>query len=147
MTGLRERALRGSASEFGVTPRGEIWGVLMELGFENGAATLVSISDGTSSLYYSTGGGVIGAGSHPDVKAASQRLCDLAAEPARAAAPADDFPLPADHRVRFYFLTTSGVRTAETGDAELGAGRHPLSGVFVAGHDVITAIRLHTPER
>jgi hypothetical protein len=35
--------------------------VLMELGLEQGVATMVAFADGTVSLYFSGGGGIIGA--------------------------------------------------------------------------------------
>ena len=39
----------------------------MEMAFPEGAATLVSLADGTTSMYTSTGGGVIGGGAHDAV--------------------------------------------------------------------------------
>ena len=41
--------------------RPDVWGVLMELGLEQGVATMVAFADGTVSLYFSGGGGIIGA--------------------------------------------------------------------------------------
>jgi hypothetical protein len=144
---MREKILRGSAQDFGVTPRRKLWGVLMELGMERGAATLVALADGTTSLYLSTGGGVIGAGEHASVRAATLRLCDSAAGMAGAVPAAHSFDLPDHGRVRFYFLTTSGVRTAEAAESQLAEGKHSLSPLFRLGHDVIAEVRLKTPRR
>ena len=39
----------------------------MDMGTRNATATLVGLADGTTSLYLSTGGAVIGGGEHPQV--------------------------------------------------------------------------------
>jgi len=51
------------------------------------------------------------------------------------------FPYPAVGRVKFYVLTFNGVVTAEAGKNELGEGKHGLSPLFYAGHEVITQLR------
>ncbi len=44
----------------------------METGYREAVATLVGVVDGTSSLYFSNGGGFIGAGSHAAVAEANR---------------------------------------------------------------------------
>jgi hypothetical protein len=41
-----------------------VWGALMETGSPRGTASLMGLADGTTSLYLSSGGGIIGGGSH-----------------------------------------------------------------------------------
>jgi hypothetical protein len=56
---LRQRILGFNPDELGLKPSLEaphVWAVLVEMGYEVGTATLVSLVDGTTSLYYSTGG-------------------------------------------------------------------------------------------
>jgi hypothetical protein len=73
------------------------------------------------------------------------RLCQVAAGPAGEAAPApSDFPRPGAGEVRFYLLTTAGVRTAAADEATLRAGKHALSALYAAGQDVISALRSAT---
>jgi len=63
MKGLRNRLLTSSAEEVGLSGKdaeAKVWGVLMEVAFPSGVSTIVSIRDGTASLYTSTGGGVLG---------------------------------------------------------------------------------------
>ena len=48
-----------------------VWGMVMETGFTEGSFTLVAIADGTTSLYFSNGGGIIGGGEHEAVREAS----------------------------------------------------------------------------
>lgn len=71
--GLRERALAVAALELGLAPtaaRPRVWGVVMETGHAEGGATLVVFAEGTTSLYFSNGGGIIGAGEHAIVRTA-----------------------------------------------------------------------------
>src|ERR1035437_6926854 len=65
--GLREQILRLDPATAGMSqrPGGPIvWGALMEMGYPNGVATIVALADGTTSMYTSTGGGIIGGGAH-----------------------------------------------------------------------------------
>jgi hypothetical protein len=147
MRELRERLLRGSAAQFSIEPAGAVWGVLMEMGHADAAVTPVALNDGTASLYFSWGGGVIGGGPHPSINASARRTVAMAACELSKLSPTAAFPLPAVGEVKFYVLTTGGVLTAAAREETLGAGEHPLSALFYAGHDVITALREVTEER
>ena len=138
---LRARLLRGTAADFSIQPLATVWGVLMEIGYAEGAATLVGLADGTASLYFSWGGGVIGGGPHASINAAACRLVEVAADQLSEMSRTSEFPLPASCHVTFYALTTNGVLQAAAREDALGAGRHPLSELFFAGHDVITGLR------
>lgn len=140
---LRNRLLTGTADGYGVQPVGDTWGVLMETGHPEGTATLVALGDGTTSLYLSTGGGVIGGGEHEKVNLAARVFVERASERAVGMDEVDGFPVPVTGRVTFYVLTTSGVRAAEAEVKELQAGTHPLAPLFRAGHDVLGL--LHVP--
>jgi hypothetical protein len=144
---LRARLLRGTASQFSVQPVGGVWGVLMETGYPEAAATLVALGDGTASLYFSSGGGVIGGGPHPSINAAARRLVEIAGRHVSELSPTREFPLPSNGDVRFYVLTTKGVLQGGAREESLGEGSHSLSEVFFAGHDVITGLREVTQER
>jgi hypothetical protein len=102
--GLREHALSVTAQDAGITSTSgdaQVWGVLMEIGFRDAVATVVSLADGTTSLYFSTGGGVIGAGAHAAVRSAATSFI-AAAETHRAHfTGATEHPQPAPGRVRF----------------------------------------------
>jgi hypothetical protein len=138
---LRARLLNGSASEFSIEPDASIWGVLMETGYPEAAATLVSLADGTASIYFSSGGGVIGGGPHDTIAAAARRFVSLSKNFLPAMAATSQYPLPKPGHVKFYVLTTKGVFTTEEAEETLGAGKHPLSPLFYAGQDVITGLR------
>jgi len=121
--------------------------VLMETGFPGAVVSLVAIADGTTSLYFSNGGGMIGLGAHEAVRAASARFLAAAAAASGEMKAADGTPLPALGRVRFYLVGADGTRTAEAAEQDLGNHRHALSPLFHLGHAVISAIREHAPEQ
>jgi hypothetical protein len=118
--------------------------LLMETGHKEAVATLVVVADGTTSIYLSNGGGIIGAGSHESVRRASFQLLSSVAGTTNGLALTTDFPLPKRGRVRFYVVYPDGIRTAEASEEDLGYGRHELSSVFLEAHEVITAVRQNT---
>jgi hypothetical protein len=141
--GLRRRVLRLTSEqlgdEFSGTP---ILALLMETGYPEGVATLVGVADGATSLYFSNGGGFIGAGAHPTVAEANRRWLQsgitLVPDLSAIAEPA----LPDEGMTQFVAVTPEGLRGAVVPEEELGEGRHPLSPFFYAAQDVITQIRL-----
>ena len=80
----------------------------METGYTVGIATLVSLADGTTSLYYSTGGGMLGSADYTPVAEASKALVAQAENHLQSMSSGDKFPLPEVGQVRFIFLTYSG---------------------------------------
>jgi hypothetical protein len=123
-------------------PQPDTWAALMEIGTGGGVASVVVVSDGTTSLYTSSGGGLIGAGDHESV-AATGRAFLATIDRLRAAIPTTPgFPLPLDDEVRFSVRLPDGTRgSAVAPEVELAAGGHALSAAFPAGHDVISAMR------
>jgi hypothetical protein len=139
---LRDELLHASWQQLGVRPRAGVWGLLMELGFAKGVASVVALADGTASLYLSNGGSVIGAGAHPKAHAAAISACQVAAGlVSQVTTGATTYPRPGSGRVRFYVLTDAGVRTAEADEAGLRDGKYKLSALYTAGQDVITGLR------
>jgi hypothetical protein len=142
---LRTQALTGSPAAFGLDPappNAPAWGVLMETGYPEGTATLLSLSDGSASLYFSGGGGVIGGSGHESVRRVATAFVRMAGEQQPSMSPTTTFPLPRADRTVFYVLTDSGVFTTEAEERALGEERHGLSPLFYAGQDVITQLRL-----
>jgi hypothetical protein len=142
---LRDMALRVAPSELDLAPteeRPNVFGILMDLGYGDAVATLSVFADGSASLYISTGGGVIGAGEHQTVRAASEQLLAIVEAHHADFERAKEVALPRGGRVHFHIRTFGGTLTAEADEQELGIGRHKLSPVFHAGHAVITQMRL-----
>jgi hypothetical protein len=133
---LRSRVLSLDSAEVGLTASTiapHVWGVLMETGYEVGIATLVSLADGTTSLYYSTGGGMLGSADYTPVAQASKALVSQAENHLQQMSSADNLPLPEVGQVRFTFLTYSGD--------------HPLSQLYTLGHETLTQLRLLTEKK
>ena len=141
---LRQRALTVTATDIGIAPSSalaHVWGVIMETGYPEAVVSLVVCADGTTSLYFSTGGGIIGAGEHPSVRDAGGQMLRMAEAHLPTFVPVAATPFPDVGRVRFHVRTFAGIVGAEASEDDLGYGRHPLSPVFHAAHAVITAAR------
>jgi hypothetical protein len=123
-----------------------LFAVLMETGYPEAVATLVAVSDGSVSLYFSNGGGIIGAGEHDAVRRVAQAFLSSAEAFVPQASITKSFPLPSRGNVRFYFVTAKGTYTIEAVEDDLGNRRHPFSPLFHQAHDLIAAIREHAPQ-
>lgn len=141
-TGLRNQVLQLRTTG---QPAGLV-ALLMETGYPETVATLVAVSDGTTSLYFSNGGGIIGAGEHDSVRSAASALLRLAAQHSSVMVETNEFPLPAVGRVRFYLITSGRVLAAEADEHDLGYNRAAMSPVFHQAHEVIAAVREHSPK-
>ena len=142
MKGLRDRLLTSSPEELGLTgddAKAKVWGVMMEVTFPTGAVTLVSVRDGTASLYGSTGGGMLGGYS---AQKEAKRFVAEGAKHLASMKPTKSFPYPEVGRIKFYVLTQDGVYTAEAAENEVQAAGHSLFPLFVAGNEVLTALRI-----
>lgn len=144
--GLRNLAFQSSRAKLGLPPTStptQPWGVIMDWGVTEGTATVVAFSDGTASVYLSSGGGSIGGGaSHESIRKAAQRMVAVAAECQPQTHATTTYPLPQRAHVIFYLLTDSGVFAANAPQEELSSHRHPLSKLGDAGQDIITQYRL-----
>jgi hypothetical protein len=147
---LRKQALTGTRAAFGLdaapTPTTP-WGVVMETGFPEGSFTLVALSDGSASIYLSSGGGSIGGRAHETIRNAAQAMVALAVKFQPQATATKEFPLPKSGQTVFYLLTDSGVFTATAPEQDLGEERHSWSPLFHAGHEVIGQYRLITERK
>ena len=143
--GLRDLALQSSRIKLRLPPvptPTTPWGVIMDWGVARGTATVVAFSDGTASIYFSSGGGFIGGSeSHDSIRNAAKRLVAIAAEFQLQAHPAPSYPLPERGGVVFYFLTDSGVFSAVASEDDLRKHRHALSKLGDAAQEVITQYR------
>ena len=144
MKELRDKLLTSSPEEIGLSgedAKAKVWGVMMEIPIAEAVGTIVSIRDGTASLYGSTGGGIIGGYS------AREQAKQFVAEAEKHLAkmkPTKSFPYPNIGRIKFYVLTRDGVYSAEADQNELVGGQHALSPLFRAGNIVVTGLRTAT---
>lgn len=145
IAGMRRMVLATEPGDLGLAAADDperVYGVLMEIGYEAAVVTIVSLIDGTTSMYFSSGGGTVGAGEQESVADATRAFVAMAQVLVGQTESTTDFPLPEVAHVRFQLLTIGGGRSAVAPQAELGGHRHRLSPLFFAGQDVITEIRM-----
>jgi len=146
MVELRNRVLRGTAESFSITPQGRVWGVVMERVRGGHITSVVGLADGNASIYFSHGGGVVAAGGREEIANESRRWCELANGSVNDMLPAREFPFPRPKFVRFFVLTTMGVRTAEVQERVLEKGAHRYSPLFTHGRLMLDHIRHPEPQ-
>ena len=150
---LRKQALGFKREEIGLPAPAqstEPWGVIMDWPVGNGTATVVAISDGTASIYLSSGGGYIGGQGHESIRKAAQKAVSVAASSQTQMQPvtADSrFPLPQKDELIFYALTDAGVFASTVPESGLRNGSHPLTKLGGALQEVITQYCLIQPKR
>lgn len=120
----------------------EPWGVLMDWGMRNGTATVMSMADGSASVYLSSGGGYIGGQGIEKVRLAAQHAIAQARSIPMPEQPMTDFPLPEPHGVIFHFLSDAGVFTLRSSEQELNSPTHALRKLGDAMQAVITEFRI-----
>lgn len=137
---LRTQALRSVGTEVRCAGN-PTRGLLMETGYPEAVVTLLVLEDGTSSLYFSNGGGLTGTGQRERPAVAARSLVSFAAHVLPHLEPTAVYPLPLPGYTRFYVITSEGIRTAEVREEDLGENRHALSPLFHAAHELITEMR------
>lgn len=141
---LRDLALTVDPAQYELPEVGapRLYGAVMELGWEEATATVVGLSDGTTSLYATSGFGIIGGGAHLSVREASAAWLVLMSEMIDGLQPAADVEPPATSDVQFIALTYHGHRVGQASEQSLQRAQSELSPLYVAGQRVITELRL-----
>lgn len=120
----------------------------MEFAYQATVVSLVAIGDGSTSLYFSTGGGVIGAGASQTVRKANQMFLETAGKFVAQFPETTSFPTPGTGRARFYLLAADGVHASdEIEEQALQQRANPLFPLYAAGQNVITQIRIVESQR
>jgi hypothetical protein len=142
--GLRRQALTLTPAALGrdAADGVPVLAALLETRYPGAVATLVGVADGTTSLYFSNGGGMIGAGARSDVRAATARWLAVCGLQLPQLAPLAEPDLPGEGYSRLLAVTPDGLFGALAPTAELGERRHVLSPLFFAAQGVITQVRL-----
>lgn len=117
-------------------PRGDsalipdVYGAVVDFHIGAGLVTTVAHVDGTSSLYFSTGGGVLGFGNHPGVRAASAELLRLLSRDVGLMVRTSNIGLPSPGMTDIRALAASGLLLARAPSSEFDTQRHPLWPAF-----------------
>lgn len=140
--GFRNLALHPKSSSVNNEPKA----AMMEFNINRISATIAAFADGTTSIYSSGGGGAIGGGqTYESIRKAGQNLLATAHEFQPMMHITQDYPLPKPGEVVFYLVTSAGVYTVSTPEAECRSRTSPLTKLYAAGQGVITQYRLNTP--
>lgn len=142
--GLRDLALGFKPQDIGTTdPVKGPYGVVMDMDVGGKTATITSFSSGDASLYFSSGGGILGSGQGSEaVASAAKRFVEASTPFLGDMSKTEAHPLPGVGRVAFYVLMPDGIFTATRDKQALGENKDKLSPLYGAGQDVITQIRL-----
>ncbi len=140
------RSIIFGAASSGQIPRHDdhpdVYGLVIDIPGQGGSATVVALGDNTTSMYTSTGGGILGAGERPTVAASTQRLLTVTQDHFASFTGNDDGSLPEPGTVRLHVLTSQAPRVADIpGDAFWGRTPHPLLPVIAATQRVISDLR------
>lgn len=141
---LRAKILNIDPQEINITKGkpNNVFGVLMETGYPEAVVTLVTIADGTVSLYFSNGGGIIGVGEYRKPREACNEFINFAPRFIQMFRRTKEYPLPTPGQTIFYFITLDGIYTAASSEDDLGNNRSALSPLFHKAQDVITQARI-----
>ena len=117
-------------------------GAVIDVPAEGGLITLVAMTDDSTSMYTSVGGGTIGAGDHEPVAAATHALLATIEGHLGEFAESEDVAHPPAGVVRIFVLTPSGRRFADIPeDVFWDKAQNSLTPVVMAAQGVITALR------
>lgn len=145
---LREVAFstRSEDVEVKVTPGQEqAYGVIVEFRRDAAMVTVVGFASGDSSVYLSTGGGLIGGRREPLVAAAAQSLVARAQLQLADLPLVKTYPTPDQGDVRVYVLTTAGLRGVEVARSQIETAHHPLNLLYADAQKIMSEFRTARP--
>jgi hypothetical protein len=119
-----------------------VHGVVIEIGTRERVIFVFGLRDGTASVYWSSGGGLVGGRDHPHINSAAKALVAAARDIVEMVPRVDESPLPQPGRVRVSILTSDGIRAGEDDEASLMAGRGVLYPLFLRGNDIVGGYRI-----
>lgn len=139
--GLRDQALDLANTDLEGAPAADPRALVMDAGTGDATYTLLAVADGTLSLYFSNGGGMIGAGNYPNPGQAATTVVAESAAFRPLLEPGADPTLPGPGRVRISIVRSGSISTGEFDERELGENRSPLSPLFHRAHHLIAIVR------
>ena len=145
MIGLRQLALTSSAKESGAIASKEFartFAVLIDLPVGDHTASIFAHMDGTTSLYLTSGFGIIGRGASENVRAAGAQLIAVADGFFDAAKPTETSAYPMVNKVLFYLMTFDGLRVIEEDLNLIETNQSEYMSFFERGQEVLTLLRM-----
>jgi hypothetical protein len=114
---------------------------MMEMVISQTWVTLVCIADGTVSIYFGTGGGIIGAGEHDSVRHAARECLKKSEEILKYFKKFDPAHIQNEGKIKFHVLTYDGIRSDEVETNEIESKKHFLYELYYSAQNVITEVR------
>lgn len=145
MADLRRMALTAAPEQFGLArdaASAEVYGIMMEFRIDEDTISILSMKDGSASLYTTSTFGVIGGGEHEAVRRAAQAFVQTAQKYYENSEATSNFDYPQSGQVRFYLLTYGGVRVCSALEQDIFEEKDVHYDLYAAGQDVLTQLRL-----
>ena len=145
--GLRQMVLSTTVQQLGFVADDEfptVYGVLTEWDIDGVTATVMSMREGTASLYTTSTFGIIGGQGHDSVRQAAASYVKTAEQFGKSGKPVAEFAYPKSGQVFYYVLTYDGIRLVTASEAAIEQGSDPTFPLFGAAQDVLTELRLIT---
>jgi hypothetical protein len=145
--GLRNAALHVTPEQLGLKlpeDKTVVFGVLMDWDMKGTTVTTVSYQTGDASMYLSSGGGVIGGGTHKNVNRAARTFVNTAQTFIAKAAKTETTKVPGGNMIFFYLLTNNGVFKGQDEMKNFENNTSNWKSLFEAGNQVLTELRLTT---
>ncbi|MCX6131951.1 MAG: hypothetical protein NTX25_23210 [Proteobacteria bacterium] len=115
--------------------------LVSEFHLANVMLTLLTIQDGTTSLYMSNGAAIIGGGQHQAVRQANRKLLLLAQELVQDGEICKEFPFPNSSEVFFYLVCWEGVIRRNDLESAARQGKGELAPLYSTANELLSAIR------
>jgi len=141
---LREQLFNLDPKSIDITPSEDlprVWGFMMEMVISKTYITLVCIADGAVSIYFDTGGGIIGAGEHDSVRIAARECLKESEAILEHLKKFDPAHIQNKRNIKFHVLTYDGIRSYEVETKKINSGKHFLSELHYYAQNVITEVR------
>jgi hypothetical protein len=142
--GLREMAFKTKPEQLGLSLNSEktiVYGIVMDWDVRNGTASIISFLTGDASIYFSSGGGIIGGGTHENVKVIAKHFVEKGQQMLDKALKTEQTPLPEKNKVVFYLVTNRGIYSGHDEMENLSNQSSIWLGLFLIGNEVINELR------
>jgi hypothetical protein len=142
--GLRKMSLETKPEQLGLklpSDKTIVYGVVMDWDVKNGTASTIVFMTGDASIYFSSGAGIIGGGTHENVRIIAMQFVEKAQLLIDKAIKTDLTPLPGTDEVIFYFITNKGLFAKQEELENISNQSSIWVDLFLTGNEVITELR------
>ena len=139
---LTKKLVSSAASP--TSEKDEVSAALMDWPLTKAIATVLASSVGDASLYTTSTFGVLGGIGHESARKAAVAFTACAQQYLDVAAPTTDYSYPTADQIRFFFVTSSGVRSVTFSAGDVQKPGTPAADLYAHAQEVVTALRLIT---